>query len=476
MIVVYVILAAIAALFAVLLANTAIKTAKMRKLTGKKPECSEAELEKYGKAMQEMLQCKTVSVKGSYDDTEFAKLRNVVRSHFPLLHQKAEQHIFSQDCWVYKIPGKDTTRNILLMSHHDVVPADEEWTYEPFSGTIVDGAIYGRGAADTKGSLCAILFAAEQLLAEGFVPEVNLYLASSHNEELGGDGITSALAYFQERGITFEVILDEGGAIVDPPLGNMNCEKCAMVAVHEKGRCKIKCTATWASNHVSLTGYKNNPVERMAAFIHEVSSGDLFIKKLHPPVVGMFQQLGPYCGFPLNVLFCNLWLFGGLLTKVLPKINATAGGMVGTTCAFQSIEGGTSEKICTTTAMLRNVNEEDLRADLDALRKVAEKYGVEVEILHEQYYKPADMNAAAYAYTMDCLAAVFPSYPAAPYILPAGTDAWKLTPICDCVLRFAPTRMSSKQLASIHAVDENIDVSAIFEAAEFYKYFVKHYH
>ena len=110
------------------------------------------------------------------------------------------------------------------------------------------------------------------------------------------------------------------------------------------------------------------------------------------------------------------------------------------------------------------------------LNKVAEKYGVEVEILHEQYYKPADMNAAAYAYTMDCLAAVFPSYPAAPYILPAGTDAWKLTPICDCVLRFAPTRMSSKQLASIHAVDENIDVSAIFEAAEFYKYFVKHYH
>ena len=94
MIVVYVILAAIAALFAVLLANTAIKTAKMRKLTRKTPECSEAELEKYGKAMQEMLQCKTVSVKDSYDDTEFAKLRNVVRSHFPLLHQKAEQHIF----------------------------------------------------------------------------------------------------------------------------------------------------------------------------------------------------------------------------------------------------------------------------------------------------------------------------------------------------------------------------------------------
>lgn len=471
MIVLYLILG----LLAVLLVNTAIQTAKARKLTGSKPECSSGELIPYGEALSHMLQCKTVSVKDSYDDTEFAKLRNVVREHFPLLHQKAEQHIFSQDCWLYKIPGKDTGRNILLMSHHDVVDADEEWEYEPFSGTIVDGKVYGRGACDTKGSLCAILFAAEQLLAEGCVPDVNLYILSSHNEELGGDGVTSALSWFQDRNIRFEVILDEGGAIVDPPLGNMKCEKCAMVAVHEKGRCKIKCTATWASNHVSLTGYKNNPVERMAAFVHEVSSGDLFIKELHRPVVGMFRDLGPYCAFPLNVLFSNLWLFGGLLKKVLPKINATAGGMVGTTCAFQTIEGSTNDKTCTTTAMLRNVNREDLKADLDALRAVAKKYGVEVEITHEQYYDPADMESKAYAYTMDCLAKVFPSYPAAPYILPAGTDAWKLTPICDCVLRFAPTRMSSQQLGSIHAVNETIDVAAIFEAVEFYKYFVKHY-
>ena len=475
MIVLYAILGAVGVLLAVLLVNTALKTARARKLQGNPPVCSPEELEQYGVALQAMLQCKTISVKDSYDDTEFAKLRAVVREHFPLLHQKAEQHIFSQDCWVYKIPGKDSSRNILLMSHHDVVAADEEWTYGPFSGTIVEGKIYGRGAADTKGSLCAILFAAEQLLAEGFVPEVNLYLASSHNEELGGDGIPSALAYFQERGITFDVILDEGGAIVDPPLGNMKCEKCAMVAVHEKGRLKVKCTATWASSHVSLTGYKNNPVERMAAFIQEISTGDVFIRRLHEPVVEMFRQLGPYCGFPLNVVFSNLWLFGGLLKKVLPKINATAGGMVGTTCAFQSVQGGTSEKICTATAMLRNVNEEDLRADMANFRKIAEKYGIEVEIERDEYYKGADMSLDAYRYTMDCLAKVFPSYPAAPYILPAGTDAWKLTPVCDCVLRFAPTRMSSQQLASIHAVDENIDVSAIYEAAEFYKYFVKNY-
>lgn len=437
------ILLAIVALVLLLLLNTAVKTAKARKLQGVHPEFTQEQLAEYGKSLQEMIRCKTVSVKDSYDDTEFAKLRAVVEQRFPLLHQKTQRQIFAKDCWMYKIPGKDASRNILLMSHHDVVPADEEWKYEPFSGHIEDGVIYGRGAADTKGSLCAILSGMEEMLAEDFVPEVNVYIVSSHNEELGGDGITSAREYFQQQGIRFEVILDEGGAIVDPPLGNMNCEKCAMVAVHEKGRCKVTCTATWASNHVSLTGYKNNPVERMAAFIKEISSGKVFITRLSPPVTEMFARLAPYCGFPMNVLFCNLWLFSGIIRKVLPSINATAGGMVGTTCAFQTIEGGTNDKYCKAT--------------------------------HQEYYKPADLESKAYAYTMDCLKEVFPKYPAAPYILPAGTDAWKLTPVCDCVLRFAPTRMDAKQLGSIHAVNENIDVSAIAEAAAFYKYFAKNY-
>jgi carboxypeptidase PM20D1 len=475
MIVLYCLFALIAVLATTLLLNTAIKTAKAHKLEGDHPTFSQEELEEYATALQQMIACKTVSVKDSYDDTEFAKLRQVVRERFPLLHEKAELKICAADCWVYKIPGKDQRRNILLMSHHDVVDADEQWTYEPFSGTVVDGKIYGRGAADTKGSLCAILFAAEQLLREGFQPEVNVYLLSSHNEELGGDGITSARSYFQEQGITFEVVLDEGGAIIDPPLGNMQCEKCAMVAVHEKGRCRVRFTATWESSHVSLTGYKNNPVERMATFIQDVTAKDIFIRRFNPQVEGMFAQLAPYCGFPMNVLLSNLWLFGGIIKKVLPKINATAGGMIGTTCNFQKIEGGTNEKIVTASAMLRHVDEHDLDKDLQTLKTYADKYGIAMEISHREYYTPADTSLPAYSYALDCLKAVFPKFPAAPYILPAGTDAWKLTPVCDCVLRFTPTRMSSKQLASIHAVDENLDVAAIAEAAVFYKHFVKHY-
>ena len=475
MIAVYLFLAVLLVLAAALLVNTALQTRSARALEGTHPTFTDKELDTYGKTFSRMLQCATVSVKGSYDDTEFAKLRAVVQEDFPLLHRNAEHQLLSDDCWLYKIPGKDPSRNILLMSHHDVVAADTDWTMPAFDGIIKDGKVYGRGAADTKGSLCAILFAAEEMLRDGVMPPVNLYILSSHNEELGGDGMEATLTWCRENGVTFEVILDEGGAFVEPPLAGMDCEMCAMVAVHEKGRLKLKCTVKNESSHVSLTAFKGNPVERMSQFIQEITTKNIFIRRLNPQTRSMFAALAPYCKLPMKVLLSNLWLFGGLLTKVLPKLNATAGGMVGTTCNFQEIQGSVTGKVCTASVMLRNINEEDLKADYAVFKAVADKYGITLETERDEYYAPANMDSPAYRYAFDCLGKVFPRYPAAPYILPAGTDAWRLTPVCDCVLRFAPTRMSKEQLGSIHAADENLDIAAIGEAAAFYRYFVENY-
>ncbi len=475
MIILYIVLGLFLGMLLVLLGNTARKTAKARKLTGPHPQACPSQLEETARVLQRMIRCKTVSHKDSYDDGEFARLRAVVREEFPLLHEKAQRMTFSDDFWLYKLPGKDPTRNILLMAHHDVVAADEEWTHDPFAGVVEDGVIHGRGTADTKGALCGILMGIEALLKEGKDPPVNVYIGSSHNEELGGDGVTTARSWFLDQGITFEVVLDEGGAIIDPPLGNMNCEMCAMVAVHEKGRCRIQCTAHAASSHVSLTGFKDNPLERMAAFIQEVTSKNIFLRELNPQIRAMFESLAPYCGFPMNVLFCNLWLFGGLIRRVLPRINATAGGIIGTTCSFQTLQGVANDKLCTATALLRNINPQSLDQDLDTLRVVAQKYDISLDVQYREYYDPANMESPAYQHTLDCLSRIFPRYPAAPYILPAGTDAWKLTPVCGCVLRFAPTRMNKPQLASIHAANENLDVSAVYEASVFYKHFVETY-
>ena len=148
----------------------------------------------YANRLQKMIQCKTVSVRDSYDDTEFAKLRSVMEELFPLVHKHAMKMTFSDDCWMYCVPGEDTSRNIMLMSHHDVVAVDGEWKYDGFSGEIAEGKVWGRGTVDTKTPLLAEFSALEELLKEGFKPTCNVYIGSSHNEEIAGDGVPKALA------------------------------------------------------------------------------------------------------------------------------------------------------------------------------------------------------------------------------------------------------------------------------------------
>lgn len=142
--------------------------------------------EEYAERLARMIRCKTISVKDSFDDTEFAKLRAVVAELFPLVHQRMERRVFSEDCWVYELKGKDPSRSIALMSHHDVVGAEGAWQHDPFGGEIVSGQLWGRGTVDTKTPLFAEFSALEELLGAGWEPPCNVFLASSYNEELGG--------------------------------------------------------------------------------------------------------------------------------------------------------------------------------------------------------------------------------------------------------------------------------------------------
>lgn len=460
-----------------LVIRTVVISTKARKLTASTLNFSDEEINTYADRLSEMIRCKTVSVKDSYDDTEFKKLRDTMEKLFPLVHEKAKKMTFSDDCWVYKIPGKDQSHNIMLMSHHDVVEVSGDWKYDGFSAYIEDGKMYGRGTVDTKTPLFAEFSAIEELLSEGFEPECNLYIASSHNEELGGDGIPKANEYFKKNGIVFDVILDEGGAIIEPPLGNMKCDKCAMIAVHEKGRFYLNLKATSQNAHASLTSASSNtPVERMSMFINEITTKDIFIRRLNPQVTAMFTHLAPYCGFMMKLLFCNLWLFGPVIKKVMPSLNAQAGGLIGTTCTFNEIKGSSADKLCTAKAFLRPVDENDFKLDLEKFKEIAAKYDITVEEPDgNEYHAPADITKPQFEYTKDCIAKVFPQYPASPFILPAGTDARTLTDVCPCVLRFAPIRLSKEQLASVHAENENIDLDAVAAAVAFYKEFVKSY-
>lgn len=81
-----------------------------------------------------------------------------------------------------------------ILCHVDVVPADGKWTYPPFSGTVVDGKIFGRGAVDDKGPTICSLYALKILKDLGIVPKKKIRLIIGTDEESHWRGITR---YFQ---------------------------------------------------------------------------------------------------------------------------------------------------------------------------------------------------------------------------------------------------------------------------------------
>lgn len=88
---------------------------------------------------------------------------------------------------ITRIKGEGRKPSLLLLSHLDVVPAaPEEWSVDPFSGTIKDGFVWGRGALDCK-DLVAIEAVVMKLLARnGVKPKGDIIFAATSDEERGG--------------------------------------------------------------------------------------------------------------------------------------------------------------------------------------------------------------------------------------------------------------------------------------------------
>jgi len=91
--------------------------------------------------------------------------------------------------------GKGGGRSLIMNGHIDVVsPGDEtNWNYPPWRGTIDDGRVYGRGAADMKGGLCCAIFAAKALRDAGVRLKGKLIIESVIGEEDGGVGALATL-------------------------------------------------------------------------------------------------------------------------------------------------------------------------------------------------------------------------------------------------------------------------------------------
>lgn len=92
---------------------------------------------------------------------------------------------------------------LLLLGHLDTVPAGDEslWTYPPFTGTVADGKLYGRGAIDTKGGMTACLYALAALKnTPGALTNGRAQLLCFPDEESGATGILGII-FLHDQGL-----------------------------------------------------------------------------------------------------------------------------------------------------------------------------------------------------------------------------------------------------------------------------------
>lgn len=427
----------------------------------------------YAKELAALIKVQTISVEEGQDPAEFAPFHQLLRRTFPKLFAAVSVEEFDGSL-LLRWKGKSGDKQpVLFMSHHDVVSASGQWRYPPFSGEIAHGKLWGRGTLDTKGSLWAMLRAAEELIGEGFVPKTDIYFASSCNEETTGDGADTISTVLGQRGIQFSMVLDEGGMILEDPIGGVK-GIFAMVGVGEKGIVDLKFTARSNGGHASMPG-KNTPLVRLGKFMGDAERTDLFTAKLSPVVQEMFTRMAPYAKGALKPLLGNAGKFRPLLCKVLPEISDAAGAMVKTTIAFTMCQGSEGRNVLPQEAWvignMRYSHHQGRKSSIEAIQKLAKKYDIETEVLDTGFeLSVADYKAAPFQIVEQAVNAIFPGVVPVPYIMTGASDSRFYERVCDHCIRFAPFLISDAQLDSIHGIDENIDICALPPAVDFYKF------
>jgi carboxypeptidase PM20D1 len=187
----------------------------------------------------------------------------------------------------------------------------------------------------------------------------------------------------------------------------------------------------------------------------------------------MLLTLAPEMSFPRRLALANLWLFEPLITRMLasqPTTNAT----IRTTTALTMFQSGTKENVLPSTARavvnFRLLPGDSAEAVLRHVEATIADDGVEVRILGEakEASDAAPVGTPAFTAVAETSRRVFPGTLASPYLTVGGTDASHYTGLTANVFRYLPVRLTARDTARIHGLDERVGVAAYADMVRFY--------
>ncbi|HBX37623.1 MAG TPA: succinyl-diaminopimelate desuccinylase, partial [Pseudohongiella sp.] len=165
-----------------------------------------------------------------------------------------------------------TTDPVLCFAGHtDVVPTgpEDKWRHPPYSATVQDGMLFGRGAADMKGSLAAMITACERFLAERGASEQPIagsiaFLITADEEGEAVNGTRKVIDALEARGEKFKWCVVGEPSSTDR-LGDI-------IKVGRRGSLHGRLQIHGVQGHVAYPHLADNPVHKAMLPLHELCS------------------------------------------------------------------------------------------------------------------------------------------------------------------------------------------------------------
>jgi len=392
---------------------------------------------------------------------------------YPTLHSRLDRERIDGHSLLYRWRGIEQADPIVLMAHYDVVAAtDDGWQHPPFSAEHQDGMVHARGAIDDKGALVAILEAVERLALRGFSPGRDVYLSFGHDEETAGHGARAVVDVLRARGIRPALVLDEGGAVVEPGLVRGVDRSLAVIGVTEKGITSLRLSVDQAGGHAS-TPPKLTSTARLARAITRLTRSP-FPASLNEASEGFIRVLGQHSSGIQRILFSRLRLTRPLVLVLFSALGNETRAMVRTTAAVTELTGSDGANVlperATAVVNIRVAIGSSVAAAVRHVRRAIRDPSVAIEVLHPSEPSPVSPSSGpAWDAIVDALAAVYPAAVPAPYTMLAASDARHFSAISSHVYRFTPFELDAAARATLHARNEQISVATWLRGIAFYE-------
>lgn len=208
---------------------------------------------------RQLIRCETVtnSDPTAVNWAAYDALHVVFEQNYPTIYKEfALTRIGEAGLQFHYQVDNPTAAPLLLMSHQDVVePGDaSQWEEVPFSATVKDGIVWGRGTTDCKHVVFAELEAVESLFASGWRPTYDVYISLGYSEEVyrvdGADGGRLLANNLEQQQITLGCLIDEGGSIVRTSSGDI----ATYIGLGEKSAVNFELYCDTAGGHSSKPG------------------------------------------------------------------------------------------------------------------------------------------------------------------------------------------------------------------------------